>query len=196
MKDIMLDLETMDSVRSASVVSIGAIQCNLITGEMGKTYYRVVELKGQMEDGATISTDTLYWWLQQSQGARDGIVIEGRILLTDMCTSFSKWLNSLSNSTNTGTISPKYLRLWGNGASFDNAIIRHVFERCKVPMPIDFWNDRDMRTIVGFYPRQLQDTYRRNNIRTGVYHNALDDCKYQIKYCSHILKELGVTELY
>ena len=53
-----------------------------------------------------------------------------------------------------------------------------------------------MRTIVGFYPPQLQQKWKRENPRKGTYHNALDDAKYQVAYCSHILQELGVEELY
>ena len=33
MKDIMVDLETMDNVPSAAIVAIGAVQCDLTTGE-------------------------------------------------------------------------------------------------------------------------------------------------------------------
>jgi hypothetical protein len=106
-----------------------------------------------------------------------------------MCTSFSKWLLHLDPSG-------EKLRLWGNGASFDNSIIRYAYRQCEQELPIKFWNDRDMRTLVGFYPPQLQYTWRKNTIRLGDHHNALDDSKHQVKYCSDILKELGVKELY
>ena len=188
MNDIMIDLETMDNVGSSAIVSIGAVQCNLITGELGEEYYRVINLKGQLEKGRTIDHQTLYWWLGQSKGARDGILAPGKILLEEMCNSFDLWLYHLK--------SPKTKRLWGNGASFDNAIIRDAFKWCKKEFPIPFWQDRDMRTIVGFYPKQLQESWRWKNVREGTYHNALDDAKYQVKYCSHILQELGVEELY
>ncbi len=47
MKDIMMDLETMDTVATAAIVAIGAVQCNLATGEQGDTFYRVVDLSWQ-----------------------------------------------------------------------------------------------------------------------------------------------------
>ena len=90
----------------------------------------------------------------------------------------------------------------GNGASFDNAILRYAYRQCGKNLGPDsgpgvkFWNDRDMRTIVGFYPRQLQEKWRRTVLRKGDHHNALDDAKHQVRYCSDILKELGVNELY
>lgn len=189
MKDIMVDLETMDNVASAAIVAIGAVQCDLTTGELGETFYRVVDLQNQQEQGMTLNPSTMYWWLDQSDGARQGILEPNKVLLADMCDKFTKWLESLGPST-------KNMRLWGNGASFDNAILRYAYRQCGREFPIEFWNDRDMRTILGFYPYQLQETWKRNNLRTGTYHNALDDCKHQVRYCSDILKELGVKELY
>jgi len=189
MKDIMVDLETMDNVPSAAIVAIGAVQCNLATGETGSTFYRVVDLKGQQELNMTLNPETIYWWLENPPGARAALCVEGKILLTDMCKNFRKWLLHIDPSG-------EKLRLWGNGASFDNAIIRYAYRQCDYELPIKFWNDRDMRTIVGFYPRQMQETWRRKTLRQGEHHNALDDAKHQVRYCSTILTELGVKELY
>jgi hypothetical protein len=188
MNDIMLDLETMDNIGSSAIVSIGAVQCNLITGEIGEEYYRTVNLEGQVDLGLTMNAQTIYWWLGQSRGATDALLAPGKILLEDMCNSFDKWLKHLNR--------PGIKRLWGNGASFDNAIIRNAFKRVDIEFPIPFWQDRDMRTIVGFYPKSLQEDWRRKNLREGTHHNALDDAKHQVKYCNHILQELGVEELY
>ena len=188
MNDIMIDLETMDNVASSSIVSIGAVECDLITGETGSEYYRVVSLEGQIDNGLTIWHETLEWWMGQSDGARHSLTRDNKELPVSLCESFTKWINSLKAPV-------ENIRLWGNGASFDNAIIRHFFRVYGLNFPIKFWNDRDMRTILGFYPKSLQEQYRKNNMRVGTYHNALDDCKHQIKYCSHILQELGVKEL-
>lgn len=188
MNDIMVDLETMDNVGSATIVSIGAVQCDLTTGETGEEFYRVVDLHGQIKLGRTVSADTIYWWLQQSDGAREALSIPGKVLLTDMCTSFNAFINNLGKGGN--------IRLWGNGASFDNAILRSAYRSVEQELVIPFWQDRDMRTILGFYPGQLKELWRKNNMRMGVYHNPVDDCRHQIKYCSDILKELGVQELY
>ena len=181
----MNDIKTMDNINSAAILSIGAVQCDLTTGKTGKEYYRVIDLKGQPELGLTLNAETIYWWLGQSRGATEALLVGGKILLTDMCISFNKWLQSLEGNTR------KY-RMWGNGASFDNAILRHAYRRCEIEFPIPFWNDRDMRTI----PKTMQETWRWNNLREGTHHNALDDAKHQVKYCSHILKELGVEELW
>lgn len=188
MNDIMVDLETMDNIGSAAIVSIGAVQCDLITGQTGEEFYRIVELDGQADLGLTMDAQTIYWWLGQSRGATEALLAPGKILLEDMCNSFKKWVEYLEH--------PKIKRLWGNGASFDNAILRNAFKRVDIEFPIPFWQDRDMRTIVGFYPKQMQEEWRWKNLRKGTHHNALDDAKYQVSYCSYILQELGVKELY
>jgi hypothetical protein len=38
--------------------------------------------------------------------------------------------------------------VWGNGATFDNVILRASYERELIPCLWHFWNDRDVRTIV------------------------------------------------
>ena len=189
MKDIMLDLEAMDTMPTAAIVAIGAVQCDLTTGELGDTFYRVVDLAYQEAMGFSVSASTVYWWMEQSEQARAAICEENKIGIGPMCNEFEAWLLSIDDSG-------QKLRLWGNGASYDNAVIRYAFHQCGNDMPIEFWNDRDMRTILGFYPKNLQAIYRKNNLRKGGHHNAMEDAKYQIEFCTHILQELGVKELY
>lgn len=186
----MVDLETMDNVASAAIVSIGAVECDLTTGEIGSGFYRVVDLKDQVnKHNMTIDSKTLYWWLANSEGARAALCVDGKISLEYMCRNFKSWVESLKTPA-------ENIRLWGNGASFDNAIISYAFRQFDMKTPTKFWNDRDMRTIVGFYPSQMQEKWRRTTIKQGDFHNAMDDAKNQVRYCSHILKELGVKELY
>lgn len=189
MNDIMLDLETLDNVSSSCILSVGAVECNLTTGEIGEEFYRVVDLKDQINQGFTIDGEMIYWWFKQSDEARLALVVEGRIPVKTLCLDFHRWVSYLDAPN-------EKIRLWGNGACFDNAIIRGTFKKCEVEFPIEFWNDRDMRTIVGFYPRQLQHIWKHANYREGTHHTALADARHQVKYCSHILKELGVEELY
>lgn len=186
MKDIMLDLETFDNVGTSTIASIGAVQCNLTTGDIGSSFYRVIDLQDQLDMGFTINAKTLYWWLEQSEAARHELVVEGKISIHSMCQKLNLWLESLGN--------PKGFKMWGNGCSFDNAILRHAYRKCKIKLPIEFWNDRDVRTLVGFYPNSLFYKWKKDNVRRGA-HNAIADCKYQIAYCAHICKELGVKEI-
>lgn len=188
MLDIMVDLETMGLKTNSPIVAVGAIQFNPITGEQGDSYYRILDLQSSVDKGQQIDVQALYWWMNQSDAARGELLTTNKISVEHMCGTFQKWLYSLGN--------PRKFRLWGNGASFDNAMLRFLFELCKVEMPIPFWNDRDVRTVVGFYPSSMFMEWKRNNLRKGAHHTALADAKYQAEYVSYIMQELGVEEIY
>jgi hypothetical protein len=195
MKDIMLDLETMDNRGTASIVTVGAVEFDPTTGIMGKEFYRIVDLQTSVDAGLTIKADTVYWWLGQSKAAREEITKSNTVSLKEGCEHFVKYCEDVSDRKLTSKKVLDDVRIWGNGATFDNAIFRYAFSCVGVEFPVAFWNDRDVRTVVGFYPPKLFKDYKDNNMRDG-YHNALSDSKYQVGFMSHIIKELGVTELY
>jgi hypothetical protein len=55
--------------------------------------------------------------------------------------------------------------------------------------PWAFYEDRDVRTIAELGRRLFDYEYRKVTFE-GTVHNALDDCKHQIKYCSEIYAKL------
>jgi len=195
MKDIMLDLETMDNRGTAAIVTIGAVEFDPTTGEMGREYYRIVNLESCQKAGLTISAGTLYWWLLQNKAAREELVEPNKVSLSTACDSFINFCANVSDRELSSRKTYTDIRIWGNGATFDNAIFRYAFSAIEKEFPADFWNDRDVRTVLGFYPTKLWQDYKKNNMRDG-YHNALADSKYQVGYLSQIMKDLGVTELY
>ena len=186
----MIDLETMGTTPDSAIVSFGAAEFNFKTGEIGHTIYRVIDLESTLKYGFKVGAGTVYWWLQQTEMARKALVQDdNREPIEVAMSALRNFLRGVDN--------PNRVRLWGNGPTFDNAMIRHTFEVVKgEAFPVPFWNDRCVRTIKGFYPDELWQEWRLNNQREGTYHNALDDAKYQVKYLCHILKELGVEEIY
>lgn len=101
-------------------------------------------------------------------------------------------ISELSHFINRHSDNPKYLKVWGNGATFDNVILRGAYERAGQVCPWQFWNDHDVRTIVtlgrvvGFDPK-------RDMPFDGVAHNALADARHQAKYVSAIWQKLIPT---
>jgi exodeoxyribonuclease VIII len=195
MKDIMIDLETVGTEATAGIFTIGALEFNPFTGETGKEFYRIIELQSCIDAGLTIDASTIYWWLVQSKAARTEIVETNRTPIKVALDEFIKFCGSVAVNDLSSKGTYPDIRLWGNGSDFDNAKLQYVYFKCGKKYPIDFWNSRDVRTVVGFYPQTLFKEWKTANLRSG-YHNALEDCKYQIKYVNHIIKELGVTELY
>jgi exodeoxyribonuclease VIII len=196
MKHIMLDLETMDNRATATIVTIGAIEFDPCTGETGQEFYKIVDMQTCINAGSTLSSGTIEWWLTQSAPARKELTLKNKVSIEDACDSFIRFCHSISSmDLNQTRYTYPDVCIWGNGATFDNAIFRQTYSTTNKPFPADFWNDRDVRTVLSFYPSQLFKDWKTANQRDG-YHNALSDSKYQVRYLSHIMKELGVTELY
>lgn len=190
MQDIMIDLETMGTSPNSAIVSYGAAAFDFRTGNLGPTIYRVIDLSTTMQHPEfNIEPGTLYWWLQQSEPARAALVQDHNR------ESVAKAMNSLRVFIE-GVGNPQKIRLWGNGPTFDNTMIRYTYKTVVgTDLPIPFWNDRCVRTVKGFYPNNLFQQWRVENMGRGTYHNALDDAKYQVKFLCHIFQELGVEEL-
>lgn len=186
MNDLMIDTETMGLGKRATIATIGAIFWNPTTGEMGPSFYRVINM--ETCNKSEIESDALYWWLEQSDAARQALVIPGKVSITEALTSFSGFVNQFGNA--------KTVRYWSNGANFDNALLEEAYNLYGLTCPFAYWNSRDVRTVLGFYPPNLFKDWKINNPRKGAHHNALDDAKYQAKYVSMVLKELGVENLW
>lgn len=78
--DVMVDIETMGSGADAAVVSIGAVAFPR-TGawtpkrevDWRETFYLTIDLKDAAKHGGTVDADTIRWWLQQSDAARQAL---------------------------------------------------------------------------------------------------------------------------
>ncbi len=82
-----------------------------------------------------------------------------------------------------------FVHVWGNGANFDNTILRRSYERQGIPCPWRYYNDRDVRTIVEL-GKAIDFDARTAIPFEGERHNALDDARYQAKYVSAIWQKL------
>jgi len=169
MQNIMLDMETMGHHSDAAIVSIGAVKFDLETGKTGEEFYRDISLKSCTELGLTIDAETVMWWLKQNYNARKKIVEGHNIAILKALQEFQEFCDS------------KNFKIWANSPSFDCVILRNAYNKAKMFAPWQFWNERDVRTLAALKPQILA-----NFPDVGVAHNAIDDCKYQIGYCSKI----------
>jgi DNA polymerase III epsilon subunit-like protein len=178
---LMLDLETMGNKSNSAIVSIGAVQFDLETGELGKVFYSGVNLKSCLDIGLKINPDTLYWWLTQNEQARLAVAKGGPDLDT-VLDRFNSFLFDISEEN------IKNLYLWGNSARFDLGIFEDAYIACNTKVRWDFRKERDVRTLVSFIP-EIKSRVQSEN--TGVEHNPIDDCKLQIKYCVEIWQKIN-----
>ncbi|EEC7209071.1 TPA: exonuclease [Escherichia coli] len=174
---LMIDLKTMGKNPDAPIISIGAIFFDPQTGDMGPEFSKTIDLETA---GGVIDRDTIKRWLKQSREAQSAIMTD-EIPLDDALLQLREFIDE-----NSGEF---FVQVWGNGANFDNTILRRSYERQGIPCPWRYYNDRDVRTIVEL-GKAIDFDVRTAIPFEGERHNALDDARYQAKYVSAIWKKL------
>ncbi|MCZ5128449.1 3'-5' exoribonuclease [Escherichia coli] len=174
---LSVDLETMGKNPDAPIISIGAIFFDPQTGDMGPEFSKTIDLDTA---GGVIDRDVIKWWLKQSREAQSAILTD-EIPLDDALLQLREFIDENSDEF--------FVQVWGNGANFDNTILRRSYERQEIPCPWRYHNDRDVRTIVEL-GKAIDFDARTAIPFEGERHNALDDARYQAKYVSAIWQKL------
>ena len=171
MNDVMLDLETLGTKPDSTIISIGAVQFDLATREIGPTFYQIIDITTWPQFNADPAT--ICWWMQQKAEARGIFIQAGTKTAYDVLVAFSEWV------PNSG------VRVWGNGAAFDNVILASAYRLMKLPQPWRWYNDRCYRTIKAQYRDVGYE-------QIGTAHNAVDDAMSQAVHLVNIAKEHGL----
>jgi len=171
--NVMVDLETMSTASNAAIISIGAVHFNK-DGTLADEFYTVVDLQSSMNEGLIIDGSTVTFWLGQSDAARNELLFNS-FGIRDALLSFSGWIGDDAI-------------VWGNGAAFDNVILKNAYEACDFKTPWKFYNDRCYRTIKNIYP-DIDVPF------DGVEHCAVDDARYQARRLIKINADAGLGAL-
>ena len=162
--ELMLDLETMGIGPNAAIIAIGAVAFDLDRLELtGQEFYQTIDLESSVEHGGGITPSTVLWWMQQSDEARDEFKRPGG-RIEEVLMYFHRWLPPTN-----------CIQVWGNGANFDNVVLRTAYERLGLQAPWNFRNDRCFRTAKAMLPKVEIES-------TGVAHDALEDARWQARY--------------
>ncbi|HCQ7057974.1 TPA: 3'-5' exoribonuclease [Klebsiella oxytoca] len=180
---VMVDLETMGKKNNAPIVAIGAVVFDPVTCSIGESFYKVVCLESSVNWGAVIDPSTVIWWLKQSSEARSAIVNDDAIPLQDALLQFREFV---SDNVAGGS---KKAQVWGNGASFDNSILRSSYDCIAEDYPWEYWNDRDVRTMVEL-GQAISFDPKTTIPFEGSRHNALADAIHQARYVSAIWQRI------
>jgi hypothetical protein len=172
-KHLMLDIETMGNESFSSIVSIGALEFDIETGETGKEFYVNVDLQSCMDLGLIVNASTIMWWLNQNEQARNDLTDRPVLPIQKALIEFAKFCN-------------KDCQVWGNSARFDCGILQNAYNKAGIVVPWKHWNERCVRTLVSFNP-EIKSNYP----SAGTTHNAISDCYFQVGYCSAIWKFLN-----
>ena len=166
LNNVMVDLETLGRRAGCVIVSVGAVKFDPQTGfvDTDNTFYKAITVESAMRYGLRVDPDTLRWWMRQSDAARAVFDDPNATSIQAALVQFAVWVSEDGEYDN--------VKMWGNGASFDNPILAAGFEAVDIIQPWQFWNDRCYRTKKADH----RDIPLNHN---GVAHNALDDAVAQ-----------------
>ena len=137
--DVMIDLETLDVLPTATILTIGAVKFDPYSVSRSvddcDALYLKVDLDSCDKLGLTVSQATLEWWSQQSQEAQEEAFSDTeRINIVDAMNQLYKFCWGAK-------------RVWSHGAGFDLVICEHIFSKMQKAVPWKFWQARDTRTL-------------------------------------------------
>lgn len=183
-KHLMLDIETMGNKSGCVITSIAAVPFIMESGKSFEDalvpFYQKISIQSCLDVGLFIQEDTLKWWFQQSKEAQEEMFINTKNL-SEVLNNFRVYLQNLGI---------KDLQVWGNSNRFDMGIIAAAYYACGYKeIPWKYTLERDVRTLVSFAPE-----IKAGEIFEGIRHNPVDDCLYQIKYCSKIWNEINMNK--
>lgn len=175
LNDLMIDLETLGTKVGSVITSIGAVQFDLRTGEVGKQFYQRIDIQSSLNHGMKVDAGALKFWFEQPDHSRLELTKDG-MTLGEALYKFRVFLQELGTAD---------LKVWGNSNRFDLGALESAYSAIKQEIPWYFRNERDVRTLVAFAP-----DIKKNAVFKGTQHNAIDDCLFQIGYCSEIYNRL------
>ena len=177
---VVVDIETLGTIPGAPIVQIAAVAFDLGASEDKWNLFEVkVDVRSLIyKDG--ISFDTLAWWLAQPKWTVDDVFGGAeRSDIASALNSFQTWLGFTRTKT-----------LWGNGAAFDNELLKAaLLQYCCIREPWNFRIDRCFRTVKNLYKEQVPEPHF-----IGTKHNALDDAMHQARWLNQILQHIQAAD--
>lgn len=171
MNDVMIDFETLGTGKDKCVCQIGAVYFDHITGTTGLEYKSNIDSSSHEKYGGKLDASTVYWWLSQSTEARESILKEPRRDIKEVFIELNQFLSSAK-------------RIWSH-ATFDFVTLCETMKQLDIKPAFRYSCGLDLRTLTYLGKISIKDIPRQ-----GVHHDALDDCKHQIKYAVTALNSI------
>ena len=168
----MIDLETLDVTPGATVLTVGGVKFNpLDSSEPHSEFYFKLDIDSQ---NRSVNDSTIAWWgTQDPKVQEETFGTEGRVHTDVFLNSLPKWMVGVDV-------------LWGHGYGFDVTIMEDMLRQSGKPIPWQFWQVRDSRTLFACCAVDPRKT-----MQTDL-HNALADAYFQAKGVQMAYKELGL----
>ena len=170
-----IDLETIDTCPEATVLSIGCVKFNpLDNSEPHSELYFKVCIDDQDRLGRTSSDDTIAWWSKQNPKIMEEAFDQtGAITVDESLRKLSKFAVGVDT-------------FWGQGYGFDYTIMENMFRQGGMPIPWQFWQVMDCRTIFNMMPVDPRKAIQQN------LHSADNDAYYQAVCVQGVYQHWGI----
>lgn len=168
---IVVDLETLGTKPTSGIIAIGAT-----TLDFKYSFYRTIKKSSLDFYRFGYSLDTMAWWNKQPAHVREE-AFNGNTPIRNALLEFSDWLYVVCKT--------KKPQIWGNGASFDNVILRHAYTHLDITVPWSYKHDMCYRTLRSI----LGDRIKEPDF-VGDKHNALADAVHEAKILNLMLEKL------
>lgn len=171
-KHLMVDLETIAVSPRSTVLTLGAVHFNPHGNGYGDKLYLRINIDEQDALGREVDQSTLDWWAKQDPAImEEAFSPYDRVPLADAMDQFHKFAWGCD-------------AFWSHGATFDLVIIEDMLRQLNKPLPWNFWQLRDTRTLfdLGFSP----------DMPKGSLHNALEDAIRQAVGVQNIYRKLNI----
>lgn len=195
-KHFMIDIETFSLKNHACVISLGAVWFDPnVQGKIKEKFYVTIDPISSQKAGFRIDAETVMWWMQPAQ--RTAWDLWTHVAHFDPYLAlygFSEWLDACDTAERPDYPTDEPARqvyeprddrvIWGNGAGFDNVLLRQQYEVIDMTLPWRFYNDRCFRTM-----KRLPRAKEVAPPFVGFQHKADDDAEHQARWLQNIVKE-------
>jgi hypothetical protein len=179
MKHVMLDIETLGTTPGSVIFAIGAVgfDTDWPLAEIGNyeaEFNRRIFILDSIQLGFKIDQSTVKFWAVQPwrKEYEDASSFSSDSVHTSLI-AFKNWYQRFAKGD-------KAL-VWGNGVTFDNALLAHYYEALDIELPWTFREDMCFRTLKNLFleckPEVVNETP----------HNSLSDARYQAHWLQKIL---------
>jgi hypothetical protein len=168
--NLMIDMETTDTIATSGILSIGVVPFNLRNHTMDADhgFYEVASLESQLPQ-RTISASTMKWWRDQGDTPASRAVWQApqKRSLSDVLGMLASYCTLYPNAD-----------VWSNGASFDIPMLEQACSSYGVKVPWKYSAATCLRTWRKL-PGAFDVPYPEFE---GIPHHALHDAIHQVKH--------------
>lgn len=181
--DLMIDLETLGVDHGSVITQIGlcAFDASADPDSPVESTSFHVNITMSLNLGFKAHGNTILWWMRQSEEARAAFV-DGQADALTPHAALSRlqefWFTSIHRHGGG--------RVWGNGPTFDIALLEQYYQRCGMTPPWSYKNVRCLRTLAG-----LRDPSARLRPSPSVAHEGEADAVAQARWVQAMLRGLS-----